>query len=74
VLVGATLNAAYALGLQQDRGSIDAGKRADLTILSVEHPDELCLAVGQEVIDSVLIAGVPVHGQSVTNLTSPEIT
>lgn len=70
VLVGATLNAAYALGLQRDRGSIEAGKRADLTILSVEHPDELCLAVGQNVIDSVLIAGVPVHGQSVSHSTT----
>jgi imidazolonepropionase len=57
VLVGATLNAAYALRLHDDRGSIDPGKRADLTVLAVEHPDELCLAVGQQVISSVIVAG-----------------
>ena len=62
VLVGATLNAAYALGLAGDRGSIEVGKRADLTLLSVEHPDELCLSVGQQVVAGVVIAGVPVNG------------
>lgn len=59
VIVGATLNAAYALGLQDDRGSVDAGKRGDLTILSVEHPDELALAVGQQVVAGAVIGGVP---------------
>ncbi len=62
VLVGATLNAAYSLDLAGDRGSIEVGKRADLTILSVAHPDELCLSVGQQVVAGVMIAGVPVHG------------
>ena len=37
-IVGATLNAAYALRAAADRGSIDPGKRGDLTILSVDHP------------------------------------
>jgi imidazolonepropionase-like amidohydrolase len=56
------LNAAYSLGLAGDRGSIDVGKRADLTILSVDHPEELFLAVGQHVIAGVMIGGAPVHG------------
>ena len=44
VLVGATLNAAYSLDLAGDWGSIEVGKRADLTILSVgwRPPDESC--------------------------------
>jgi imidazolonepropionase len=71
VLVGATLNAAYALGLERDRGSLDAGKRADLTILSVEHPDELFLAVGQKVVAGVVIGGVPVHGLGASAGPSP---
>ena len=58
-IVGATLNAAYALGLQGNRGSIDTGKRGDLTILSVEHPDELALTVGQQVVAGTVIGGVP---------------
>jgi len=62
VLVGATLNAAYALALGRDRGSLDPGKRADLTILAVEHPDELCLAVGQQVISGVIVGGEVLAG------------
>ncbi|MGH2894890.1 MAG: imidazolonepropionase [Solirubrobacteraceae bacterium] len=60
-LVGATLNAAYALRAADDRGSIDPGKRGDLTILSVDHPDELCLAAGQHVVWKVVIGGEVVH-------------
>jgi imidazolonepropionase len=61
VIVGATLNAAYSLGLAADRGSLDVAKRGDLTLLSVGHPDELCLAVGQEVVSDVIIGGEVVH-------------
>jgi imidazolonepropionase len=60
-IVGATLNAAYALRAAGDRGSIDPGKRGDLTILSVDHPEELCLAAGQDVVSQVVIAGEVVH-------------
>jgi imidazolonepropionase len=60
-IVGATLNAAYALRAAADRGSIDPGKRGDLTILSVDHPEELCLAAGQDVISQVVIGGEVVH-------------
>jgi len=60
-IVAATLNAAYALRLQADRGSLDPGKRGDLTVLGVEHPNELCLAVGQSVVADVIIAGEVVH-------------
>jgi imidazolonepropionase len=60
-IVAGTLNAAYALGLAGDRGSIEPGKRGDLTVLSVNHPNELCLAVGQEVISDVIIGGAVVH-------------
>ncbi len=58
VIAGATLNAAYALRLQGDRGSLDVGKRGDLTILDVEHPNELTMAVGQSVVSEVVIGGV----------------
>ncbi|HWF35514.1 MAG TPA: imidazolonepropionase [Solirubrobacteraceae bacterium] len=61
-IVAATLNAAYALQLEADRGSLDPGKRGDLTVLAVGHPDELCLAVGQGVVADVVVAGEVVHG------------
>jgi imidazolonepropionase len=57
VIVAGTLNAAYALGVAGDRGSPDPGKRGDLTVLSVAHPNKLCLAVGQEVVSHVIIGG-----------------
>jgi imidazolonepropionase len=60
-ITGATLNAAYALRAAADRGSIDPGKRGDLTILSVDHPEELCLAAGQDVVSEVVIGGEVVH-------------
>jgi imidazolonepropionase len=63
-IVGATLNAAYALKLEADRGSLDPGKRGDLTILAAAHPDELCMAVGQDVVGEVVIAGELVLGAS----------
>jgi imidazolonepropionase len=57
VMVAATLNAAYALGCGQDRGSLDVGKRGDVTLLGVSHPAEACLAVGQGVVSAVIIGG-----------------
>lgn len=57
VFVAVTLNAAYALASASDRGSLDTGKRGDLTILGVPHPAEACLAVGQDVVAAVVIGG-----------------
>jgi imidazolonepropionase len=62
VIVGATLNAAYSLGLQSSCGSLDVGKRGDLLILDCEHPNEVCLAVGAPILDTVVIAGEVVVG------------
>lgn len=56
-IVAATLNAAYALRLNGGRGSIDPGKRGDLTLLAVDHPGELCLAVGQNAVSGVIVGG-----------------
>lgn len=66
-IVGATLNAAYALRLAHDRGSLDPGKRGDLTIMAAEHPDELCLAVGQHLVADVIIAGERVDRHASTD-------
>ncbi len=44
-LAGATRHAAAALGLG-DRGSISAGKRADLAVWDAEEPAEICYRIG----------------------------
>jgi imidazolonepropionase len=46
VLRGVTVNAARALGLGEDRGTLRAGMRADLAIWKLRHPEQLCAEVG----------------------------
>lgn len=45
-LAGVTCNAAAALGLSGDRGTLEAGKRCDLAIWSIDHPAELPYRMG----------------------------
>lgn len=56
-VVGATLNAAYSLNCGHQRGSLDLGKRGDLTILECEHPNEIYLSVGAPLVAAVVIGG-----------------
>ncbi len=60
-IVGATLNAAYALRRGGDRGSLDMGKRGDLTILDCSHPDEIALRIGAPLVRYVVAEGAVVH-------------
>ncbi len=57
VLVGATLNAAYSLGVQKRCGSLDVGKRGDVLVLDCPHPDEIFLSVGSPLVDTVIVGG-----------------
>ena len=61
VIVGATLNAAYSLGLQERCGSLDEGKRGDLIVLDCPHPNEMFLAPGAPLLTDVVIAGSPIR-------------
>lgn len=61
-IVGATLNAAYSLGRNHDRGSLDVGKRGDLLVLDAPHPDEVCLGISRPLLDDVVIGGRVVLG------------
>jgi len=45
-LAGATRNAAQALGLQEDRGTLEVGKRAGIAIWDISHPRELAYWIG----------------------------
>jgi imidazolonepropionase len=45
-LAGVTRNAARALGLSGETGTLEAGKRADLGIWDIERPAELVYRLG----------------------------
>ncbi len=45
-LAGLTRNAATALGLQDEIGTLEAGKRCDLAIWDIERPAELAYRIG----------------------------
>ena len=45
-LAGLTRNAAKALGLQDEVGTLEAGKRCDLAIWDIERPAELAYRIG----------------------------
>ena len=56
-LNGVTLQAAKALGMQQDIGSIEVGKQADLVIWDTDHPAALSYQIGLNPCAAVLIDG-----------------
>ncbi len=59
----ATVNGAYALGLQETHGSITVGKRADLLVTRpVPSPDFLPYAYGSDLTAAVFIGGINYRG------------
>jgi len=53
---GVTVNAARALGLA-DRGTLEAGRRADFAVWDLEHPNELAYWFGRNPCRRVVAAG-----------------
>jgi imidazolonepropionase len=56
-LAGTTRVAARALGLGEDRGTLEIGKRADIAVWNVEHPRDLSYWLGTRPLSSLFIAG-----------------
>ncbi len=56
-LAGATRHAAKALALEDDHGTIEAGKRADLAVWDVSHPDYLSYWIGGHLLRGRITAG-----------------
>lgn len=55
-LAGATRNAARALGLD-DRGILEAGKRADMAAWDIGHPRELAYWLGTPQLAELMVGG-----------------
>lgn len=56
-LVGVTRNAARALGLLADRGTLEVGKRADIVEWNISHPRELIYWAGINQLKRLYING-----------------
>jgi len=56
-LAGVTLQAARALGLDHDRGTLETGKRADVAIWDIGHPRDLTYWLGRRRLAGLLVAG-----------------
>jgi imidazolonepropionase len=57
-LSACTANAARALGLQHEIGTLEAGKRADFALWDIERPAELAYAIGFNPCSGVVNGGV----------------
>lgn len=68
-LAGVTRNAAAALGLQADRGTLEIGKRADLAIWNIAQPAELAYWAGYNPLHAVVRDGTAID--LATQLTAP---
>lgn len=56
-LIAATINAAHSIQRANETGSIEAGKRANMLILSAPDFRFLCYRLGTNLVDTVLIDG-----------------
>ena len=56
-LAGVTRQAARALGLQHDRGTLEVGTRADIAIWDIGHPRDLTYWLGRRALAGLLVAG-----------------
>ena len=64
VLRGVTRAAAHALRLEASRGTLEVGKRADLTVLSVDDYWQVPYIAGRSHVDGVIRSGELVYWRS----------
>ena len=57
-LKGVTVNAAKAMGKEENIGSVEVGKCADLAVWEAERPCELSYYMGLNLLKEVYVDGV----------------
>ena len=68
-LAGVTRNASRALGLAEDRGTLEEGKRADIAEWDINHPRELTYWAGLNQLHRLMIEGKPTGPPSLGQAT-----
>lgn len=58
-LTGATRHAARALGIEDEVGSLEVGKAADMAVWDIQRPAELCYWLGKPLLHRRYVAGEP---------------
>ena len=56
-LAATTRNAARALGLAGETGTLEVGKRADLAVWNIDDPSELAYWLGADLLEDRYLAG-----------------
>ncbi|MEE4357270.1 MAG: imidazolonepropionase [Desulfococcaceae bacterium] len=56
-LLGATINGAKALGMEERKGSLETGKDADLVIWDIDRPADICYHTGISRVSRIMIKG-----------------
>ncbi len=59
-LQGVTINAAKALGLDQELGSLEFGKTASVALWDTDNPAALCYWLGGNLLEALYLEGQPV--------------
>ncbi len=59
-LQGVTINAAKALGLDQELGSLEVGKTASVALWDTDNPAALCYWLGGNLLEALYLEGQPV--------------
>ena len=61
-LAGTTIHAAHALGLHNEVGSLEVGKRADFALWDIDRPADLAYAIGFNPCRAVVRGGMLMNG------------
>lgn len=60
-LYGVTKHAAQALGISEDYGTLEVGKKADFVLWNIKHPAELTYYLGLNPVEQIIKSGKITH-------------